>query len=80
MGVATSLASGLPALLVGRPFMTGLWWKDGPLPVGTPLLFDVGVYLTVLGVVLGMLLALLEDASGDERPEVTPPARPENGG
>ena len=30
------------------------------LPLGTPLLFDVGVFLTVLGAVLHMLLGLLE--------------------
>ena len=30
------------------------------LPLGTPLLFDVGVFLTVLGAVLHMLFRLLE--------------------
>jgi multicomponent Na+:H+ antiporter subunit B len=38
---------------------------DAPLPVigalGTPLVFDVGVYLVVLGVVSLMLFTLSED-------------------
>jgi multisubunit Na+/H+ antiporter MnhB subunit len=58
-GVATSLAAGLLATLRGEPFLTGLWWPG--LPLGTPLLFDLGVYLTVLGVVMAILLALAEE-------------------
>jgi multicomponent Na+:H+ antiporter subunit B len=64
IGLAISLAAGLPALVQGRPFLTGLWSKSGGiavLEVGTPLLFDVGVYVTVMGVVLAILLALMEE-------------------
>lgn len=63
-GLATALLSGFPALAVHLPFMTGLWEKT-PLPVvgkiGTPLMFDIGVYLVVLGVVLLMVFALAEE-------------------
>ncbi len=31
------------------------------LALGTPLLFDFGVYLTVMGVVLSILLAVIEE-------------------
>ncbi len=52
------------SLAAGRPFMTGLWGET-PLPVigkpGTPVLFDTGVYVTVLGVVLLILLTLQEE-------------------
>jgi multisubunit Na+/H+ antiporter MnhB subunit len=64
IGLATSASAGLPALLLGQPFLTGLWSKSGgagALELGTPLLFDLGVYLTVLGVVLSILLALMEE-------------------
>jgi multisubunit Na+/H+ antiporter MnhB subunit len=64
-GLAVAVVSGLAGLAVGRPFLTGLWAKgeDGAgLALGTPLLFDVGVYLTVLGVVTSTLLSLMEDA------------------
>ncbi len=62
-GLTVALASGLPALLQGRPYMTGVW-LGVPLPVvgkiGTPVVFDVGVYLVVLGIVLAILFALAE--------------------
>ncbi len=60
IGIAMALFSGLWGLLVGQPAFTGLWWKDW-LPLGTPLLFDVGVYLAVLGSVLTILLRLNEE-------------------
>lgn len=52
-GLVVALASGLPALLVGQPFLTHLWgevpFDFGALKVGTTYLFDLGVYLVVLG-------------------------------
>jgi multisubunit Na+/H+ antiporter MnhB subunit len=62
IGLATSLGAGLLALVAGRPFLTGLWAGPGGVALGTPLLFDLGVFLTVMGVVLSILLALMEDA------------------
>jgi multicomponent Na+:H+ antiporter subunit B len=63
-GLLTALCSGLVALLVGKPFMTGLWasWE---LPLigkpGTPLFFDIGVYLVVIGVTLTIVFTLREE-------------------
>jgi len=63
-GLLAALLSGAIPMMVGMPFMTGLWLKT-PLPVigklGTPLLFDTGVYLVVIGVVVWILLTLAED-------------------
>ncbi len=65
-GIAIALAAGLPAALAGEPFLTGLWTSLGigpgeeGIPLGTPLLFDVGVYLAVVGTVLTIVLALEE--------------------
>lgn len=59
-GLGFCLLAGLLGLFAGKPFLTGLWWKD-ILPLGTPLLFDVGVYLAVIGAVLTVLLALDEE-------------------
>ena len=61
LGLAIGVGAGLGAILAGRPFLTGLWPEDGGL--GSPLLFDLGVYLTVVGVVLSVLLALIEEES-----------------
>jgi multisubunit Na+/H+ antiporter MnhB subunit len=63
-GLAISVAAGAAALLQGRPLLTGLWSKSGDpggLALGTPLLFDLGVYVTVMGVTLAILLALMEE-------------------
>ena len=64
IGLLAALGSGLVSLASGRPFMTGLWGET-PLPVigkpGTPVLFDTGVYVTVVGVVLLILLTLQEE-------------------
>lgn len=66
LGLLLSAGSGLAGPLAGRPFLTGLWAKlgwpgSGALEVGTPLLFDFGVYFVVIGVTLMILLALIED-------------------
>lgn len=60
-GVTIALFSGTLPLLVGKPFLTGLW-MGGPIPLGTPLLFDTGVYLAVLGVTTNIIFALGENA------------------
>lgn len=63
-GLLIALASGLPAVIMGRPFMTALWTDVGIPPaitaLGTPLLFDVGVFLAVIGVVLTIVFTLAE--------------------
>ena len=61
-GLGVAALAGVGGLAAGVPFLTGLWNKGFGLPLGTPLLFDLGVYLTVLGVVTAVLLSLMEDA------------------
>jgi multicomponent Na+:H+ antiporter subunit A len=60
-GLLIALLSGLPAVLRGQPFLAALW-ASGPVAVGTPALFDVGVFLVVAGVVLMMIFSLAEDS------------------
>ncbi|MDQ7819155.1 MAG: Na+/H+ antiporter subunit B [Armatimonadota bacterium] len=66
VGLLIILASGAVALLRGQPLLTGQWW-DFPLhaaarvTVGTPLIFDVGVYLLVVGTVLTIFMSLAEE-------------------
>ena len=65
-GLLVAVGSGSLALLESRPLMTGLWWQValpgfGKLDVGTPLVFDLGVYLVVVGVVLSIILPLAEE-------------------
>lgn len=63
-GLLVALTSGLAAVISGRPFMTARWTEVrlGPatVAVGTPLVFDVGVFLAVVGVVLTIVFTLTE--------------------
>ena len=60
-GLLIALVSGLPSVLRGEPFLTAVWALR-PVAVGTPALFDVGVFLVVTGVVLMMIFSLAEDS------------------
>lgn len=63
VGLLIAVSSALLSLFRALPFMTGQWIEE-PLPVlgkvGTPVLFDVGVYLVVVGVVLLIIFSLAE--------------------
>jgi multicomponent Na+:H+ antiporter subunit B len=47
-------------VLRGQPFLTAQW-THGAIAVGTPTVFDVGVFLVVAGVVLMMIFSLAEE-------------------
>ncbi len=60
-GLSLVLLSMFPALLTGEVLMQGVWIALLPreaLKVGTPLLFDLGIFLTVIGVSLSFLFSL----------------------
>ncbi|MDF7807907.1 Na+/H+ antiporter subunit B [Pontiellaceae bacterium B12219] len=66
VGLAIALLSGIPPLFSNHAFLTGTWWEvplplGGVLDVGTPLIFDIGVYFVVLGVLLTVVFALGEE-------------------
>ena len=68
-GLTLSLLSGFGGLLVEAPFMTTLWLYldlgETTVPLSTPMLFDIGVYLVVLGTFSAVVLAL-EASDGDK--------------
>jgi len=64
-GLITALASGVVGLMTGKPFMTGRWialpvGQGEGLHIGTPVTFDIGVYLVVVGATLTIILSLAE--------------------
>ena len=67
IGLALALLAGLSAALFGDPLFTGQWWflggdgGDKGLPLSSVLVFDVGVYLVVVGAVLTLVFALEEE-------------------
>jgi hypothetical protein len=64
IGLLLALVSGVPGVVVGQPFMTAMWITIGTgstaVHVGTPLVFDAGVFLAVIGVVLTIVFTLTE--------------------
>ena len=66
----TILYLGVPAVLFGLPFMTASWTSIGVGPVavdvGTPLVFDLGVFLAVIGVVLTIVFTLGDVAPAED--------------
>lgn len=57
-GLGIALLAGLIGIVGGQPFLTGLWFEPVGVKLGTPLLFDVGVFLTVFGSVMHMVQRL----------------------
>jgi multicomponent Na+:H+ antiporter subunit B len=64
LGLLLTAAGGSLGLVTGQPFLTGLWSVyelPGLGKIGTPLIFDVGVYLVVGGVTLLIVFSLAEE-------------------
>lgn len=61
MGLLIAVGSGLFGSAIGEPFMTGQWFAVAGIKLGTPTLFDVGVYFTVIGVLLVIMIAIFEN-------------------
>jgi multicomponent Na+:H+ antiporter subunit B len=74
LGLLTAVTAAVLGLLEGV-FFKGIWWEGhwGPitLELGTPMLFDVGVFLVVLAIVASYLLSLTDQDEPNERQQAT---------
>jgi multicomponent Na+:H+ antiporter subunit B len=70
IGLLVELSTETAPVLFGRTFMTAMWGKvsvgSSVIDVGTPLIFDIGVFLAVIGVVLTIVFTLAEASSSEE--------------
>jgi multicomponent Na+:H+ antiporter subunit B len=68
IGLVLSSLAGLVSIPAHVPFMTGLWIYPRlfgtDVPLSTPMLFDLGVYLVVVGSITSIALALEEREEG----------------
>jgi multicomponent Na+:H+ antiporter subunit B len=64
VGLAIALISGLIPIIFNKTFLTGVW-LNFTIPVigkiGTPLLFDIGVYILVLGISTKIIFSMAEE-------------------
>lgn len=64
VGLLIAFLSGLIGPLTGGQFKQGIW-SDFQVPVlgklGTPLLFDVGVFILVMGIAVLIIFTLVEE-------------------
>jgi multicomponent Na+:H+ antiporter subunit B len=64
IGPLIALVSGLPGVAEGRPFLSAVWTTlqigSSVIDLGTPLIFDLGVFLAVIGVVLTIVFTLAD--------------------
>lgn len=60
-GLMLMLISGMIPFFMGKPFMTAVWFPE-PIAilgnVGNALVFDIGVYIVVIGVTLTILFTI----------------------
>ncbi|AUL99607.1 NADH dehydrogenase [Rhodocyclaceae bacterium] len=63
-GLLLAMAAGGVGLAAGTNYLTGAWIFPGGLPLGTPLLFDIGVFFTVFGAVVHLLFRLHDCEEG----------------
>ena len=68
VGLGIALGAGFVAFFFGQPFFTGQWyWVGGDsyetsiFSLNTVLVFDIGVYLVVLGSILSIAYAFEEE-------------------
>ena len=66
VGLVLMIVSGFVGpLFYGEPYLTSHWWTIPvgayEVAVGTPLLFDIGVYLGVAGTILLIVFSLEEE-------------------
>jgi multicomponent Na+:H+ antiporter subunit B len=60
-GLGTAVTAGMIGTIWGHAFMKGMWTEVFGIALGTPVLFDLGVYLVVIGAVMTLILAMEEE-------------------
>ena len=60
MGLLTSVCSAFIPMFQNKAPLTGLWVEIGGVAMGTPLLFDIGVFMVVFGMITAIILTIIE--------------------
>ncbi len=62
VGMALTLVSGFAGMIEGGAYLTHLWYEGEAFKLSTTMVFDLGVYIVVLGGVLSFLFGLQRGA------------------
>ncbi|MBE2184602.1 MAG: Na(+)/H(+) antiporter subunit B [Anaerolineae bacterium] len=70
-GLLIAVFAGVLGLFAGGAFLEAEWWKPfiqgiGRLELGTPLLFDIGVYIIVLSVTSSIVMSMAEEGERND--------------
>lgn len=70
-GVLMAIIAGIGGLVLGATYLDAQWWKPvvesiGRIELGTPLLFDIGVYIVVFSVTSSIVMAMAEEGERQE--------------
>lgn len=58
IGLVLAFGSGVPGLVADASFLTHKWGEVAGVKLGTTIIFDLGVYLVVLGGVMAFMIRL----------------------
>lgn len=65
LGLFLAVGSGLFSLFLSDPYLKAIWYElsigEYQLKLSTPLIFDIGVYFAVIGMVMTIFFALQEE-------------------
>lgn len=60
VGLSISFFCGLSSFAIKKPFLSSIWFQVKGVSFGTPLLFDIGIYLVIVSSILMIIIALEE--------------------
>ncbi len=59
-GLLVAFVAAVIPMFAGHAPLTGLWTEIGGIYMGTPLLFDVGVFILVFGIIVSIITNLMD--------------------
>ena len=60
VGLFLAFLAAIAPMFWGYPPLTGLWFTIGELHIGTPLLFDTGVFVLVTGMIVSIITNIMD--------------------
>lgn len=71
IGLLLAASGGMIGLIFGDSFLEALFWAPfirgiGPIELSTPLIFDIGVYVVVVGVTSAIVMAMAEESEEED--------------